>query len=114
MRLIDADELEKELEKMTQDFLDDKTIQGDFCAGVTVEMLEEVRKAPTIDAVPVVHGHWKERRKYEVGAAVDDDGWLELEELCSVCGKWVKTQWRSPLYCPKCGAKMDEVSDNGT
>lgn len=53
-RLIDADALEKELEKMTLDFLDDKTIQGNFCAGVTVETLEEVRKVPTVDAVPVV------------------------------------------------------------
>lgn len=59
----------------------------------------------------MVHGHWKEKRKYEVGAAVDDDGWIDLEELCSACGKWVKTQWRSPLYCPNCGAKMDEVSE---
>lgn len=104
MRLIDADELEKELEKMTQDFLDDKTIQGDFCAGVTVEMLEEVRKAPTIDAVPVTHGHWVEKELFIPWCDDDVDVFYE----CSCCG--TESGGTSP-YCPNCGARMDEVSE---
>lgn len=102
-RLIDADELEKELEKMTQDFLDDKTIQGSFCAGVTVEMLEEVRKAPTIDAVPVVHGRW-------IFINVTDDSSVRKDK-CFNCG-YILTSYNYNMptrYCPDCGAKMDEV-----
>lgn len=105
MRLIDADEPLKYIEENNTER---EWVVNKYNADWIWSFIDS---APTIDAEPVRHGHWKEKRKYEVGAAVDDDGWVELEEFCSVCGKWVKTQWRSPLYCPNCGAKMDEVSE---
>lgn len=60
--------------------------------------------APTIDAVPVVHGTWIDLRK--------DDADFEIE--CSACGETLglgdERQTPSEVglnYCPNCGAKMD-------
>jgi hypothetical protein len=46
---------------------------------------------PTVDAVEVVHGRWKE-------------GYLIHPYGCSRC--WARRDKISP-YCPNCGAKMD-------
>lgn len=54
--------------------------------------------APTVDAVPVVHGRWIDN--------VDEKGMLRNAwRSCSACGglNWSK----KPNYCPQCGAKMD-------
>ena len=66
-----------------------------------------VSVAPTVDAVPVRHGHW---------IMNEDD-----ELYCSVCGYIAsldsdeyfyrgKIRFDDSFYCPNCGAKMDEVS----
>lgn len=44
------------------------------------------------DYQPVVHGHWK------------------MYDICSVCDDLNEFQTN---YCPNCGAKMDEVIDDG-
>ena len=53
----------------------------------------EIGKAPTVDAVEVVHGRWLEK----VGRA-----------KCSVCADecWADSAMEYN-YCPNCGAKMD-------
>lgn len=58
--------------------------------------------APIVDAVEVVHGHWRNN---------SDD----IAE-CSICG--YHPQYDPIIddiyhsnYCPNCGAKMDEVSE---
>ena len=63
----------------------------DFC--------EWIDDAPTIDAVPVVHGEWIKRREF-----VEDmqfDGFR-----CSACNWW-KGDFETYNYCPNCGAKME-------
>ena len=52
---------------------------------------------PTVDAVPVVHGHWKE-----------DTGGYGFW-LCSHCGFVSEASAADLLYryCPHCGARMD-------
>lgn len=55
-----------------------------------------INKAPTIDAVPVVHGRWINNRR----------GFWELCD-CSICGAIQPTTGRVPKYCPNCGAMMD-------
>ena len=64
-----------------------------------------IRKRPTVDAVEVVHGRWKEMH-YE-GGILDGTNF----ERCSICGyervfddPALKTVFK---YCPNCGAKMD-------
>jgi len=48
---------------------------------------------------PVVHGHWIVN-KYPLCE-------------CSRCGELFTETWGGFDYCPKCGATMDEVDDDG-
>lgn len=103
MRLIDADALNEKFG--CQEKCDGCEFHGpdNFCNIDEIPLFEvcyAINFAPTIDAVPVVHGHWKE-----------DDGRVRV---CSVCD----TDWchKDEMdfeqyfnYCPNCGAKMDEV-----
>ena len=53
-----------------------------------------IKKAPTADVIPVVHGEW-----------IHKNG----EMYCSICGSEAlmdEVYYKSP-YCPDCGAKMD-------
>lgn len=63
---------------------------------------ECVEEAPTIDAVPVVHGRWVE--KFFTN---------DRQRVCSVCHSTVRqpSYDRGEIkffnYCPNCGARMD-------
>ena len=94
MRLIDADALITFwTECLTQEEIDTWDMR-------IATVIENVKDQPTVDAVPVVHGHW-------IGKPLG--GYATVR--CSVCknvlieneGKW--------QYCPHCGAKMDEVTE---
>ena len=52
--------------------------------------------APTVDAVPVVHGRWVTH--YRSGTTVAE-GYVS-----TCCDMWNN---RKSNYCPNCGAKMD-------
>lgn len=88
MRLIDADKFEVYPYTLTS---------LDFEAGV-LSVLEKLDAAPTIDAVPVRHGHWE----------TNSDRPDTL--ICSVC-KCGFDMWKHDPhnFCPNCGAIMDEV-----
>ena len=77
MRLIDADELLSIVRSMT---VVDKSVMH----RILIQM-------PTVDAVPVRHGHWIE----------DPDDW---ECQCSECGHLSSCR---TVYCSACGARMD-------
>ena len=79
MRLIDAELLEEQFGISDADIL----------------AKEEIRFAPTVDAVPVVHGH-----------RVDDGGFYAR---CSQCDGVLPI---CANYCPNCGAKMDGGADH--
>ena len=68
------------------------------------DMNDELENAPTVDAVPVVHGHWI---VIENDQNTDD----RYKMQCSVCGETLWSIEPEELYCCKCGAKMDEVSE---
>lgn len=77
------------------------TIYGDFG-----KMMRKIGEAPTVDAVEVVHGRWKE---YSARGIITGGGspiWK-----CSVCGEIRGASLTPPSdkYCSNCGAKMDEV-----
>lgn len=66
---------------------------------------KDLDEAPTVDAVPVVHGRWIEDTYSNTSYDAD----------CSVCGEKIK--WNGCMtdfnYCPNCGAKMDGGDDDG-
>ena len=69
-----------------------------YTSGLTRETIKRLLdEAPTVDAVEVVHGRWKE-------------GYLIHKYGCSCCG--VRQDKISP-YCPSCGAKMDGGNEDG-
>ena len=93
MRLIDADALERTFFKEIEDAFqmagmpkrtNVEAIVGGWTRG-------SIRSAPTIDAVPVVHGEWVKG---------EDDGL----NTCSACKEYAEYTTR---FCCNCGAKMD-------
>lgn len=106
MRLVDADALNKEF----RDFVRASN-NSDFEPTPTWnDAVSLVGSAPTVDAVPVRHGHW------DFIPSPSFDGEREYHAHCSECGyhehaytiRFVADNW---LYCPHCGAKMDEKDD---
>lgn len=94
MRLIDATRIEQYI---LNNCSDNEEINAIYA---------EIINAPTIEAEPIKHGHWINKG---------------LEPLrCSECGIMVdvynEIPWacKSFVYCPNCGAKMDEVNENET
>ena len=60
-----------------------------------------VQNAPTVDAVPVVHGKW---------IYSNDFHWYTAS--CNKCGYQRRTDikadgWNQWKFCPNCGARMD-------
>ena len=91
MRLIDADALI------------DRQFKNDISYNAFRAL---VQRQPTIDAVPVVHGEWKD---------VMTEPWCTFDECkCSVCGvvEYFNKGWKKFNYCPNCGAKMDGGKDD--
>ena len=94
-RLIDADSLQAKLERKKAGVANRRYTEGWNDCLMRVKSM--VSKAPTIYAVPVVHGRWTH---------LGGDEWC-----CSVCGFVITTEgsWDKPTkkYCEDCGAKMD-------
>ena len=89
MRLIDADKIDfKEVFVGNSDFAKDTRDAA--------QML--INQQPTVDAVPVVHAKWILVPGTEVihGKSYE----------CSNCSKIRYGSW-PPMYCQRCGAKMD-------
>lgn len=92
-RLIDADALLKKVHTIIQTCDGYETIER-------VLYVNQIENAPTVDAVPVVHGHWEHK-----GEGI----------YCSNCGaESGYSPWGASAFskhCPECGAKMDEVTE---
>lgn len=95
-RLIDANKLQS---------VEKKIVTGTSSAILRVYEFNEIRNAPTVDAVPVVHGYW-----------VKATGVMPPEyfgkHVCSVCDSFAPNRFNSMFewlskVCPSCGAKMD-------
>ena len=95
MRLIDAEAMDDKLETLMIRCraLVNKRLEKDYKFVRTV-----LGEAPTVDAVPVVHGRWI---------------WNDENQcwICSNCEMSALNNYRGNStdsnYCPSCGAKMD-------
>ena len=113
-RYIDADALVEQL-KDERDFYkkmydcmqqpceqDERAIIG-VCYTAYSKCCHMVKHAPTVDAVPVVHGEWIEKWRFKPnGAPYHKIGDME----CSVCHSDMLGGYYS-RYCPHCVATMD-------
>ena len=94
MRMIDKDALLSDIEH---------TIEESGCVNHEGEIMDCVRYAPTIAAVPVVRGEWVEAKSGVMSV------WPLGQVMCSVCGQRMPSQWKKmPPYCYGCGAKMED------
>lgn len=91
MRLIDADELDNVVLKMNEDGAD--ITRGEY------KLIDSVLfEFSTVDAMPVVHGHW-------TNLSISVSGYSSAK--CSVCGCIVHDGFSNVInYCPNCGADM--------
>lgn len=79
-----------------------KDYRKEFFGSVLWNILDDM---PTIDAAPVVHGRWIERKSIHADSGV--------VAKCSICKKDIQYLGQRLKYCPNCGAKMDaEESTN--
>jgi len=120
-RLIDANVL-KTLFDVRYDtaFIQERTRENKeqwngYCTGINWGR-NTIAKAPTVDAVEVVHAEWLD------GYGVCDNKKSYISIDCSNCGEYFKLpsidenieEWKKRFaYCPFCGAKMDGGNDNG-
>ena len=111
-RLIDANELGGFLLGIEQ-----KPDTSRFTAEIIRIMHDVLNAMPTIDAVEVVHGRWKDVK--ETSLYVPDMKYTvtHTAETCSACNVRIGFIGSKPyLYdniCPNCGAKMDGGKDDG-
>ena len=88
MRLIDKDDLLRDMRKCKE--------FGELSAKSAIRKVEA---CPTVDAVPVRHGHWINH--------YDDLFPEESTKECSVCHAEQMATMLNDNYCPNCGAKME-------
>jgi hypothetical protein len=88
MRLIDADALEKVLQKRSNELMDENqsTISGALMGAICF-----VVTSPTINAMPVNQGEWT-------------TGYFQ-DIVCTACTH-PSTSNTKTSYCPHCGARM--------
>lgn len=95
MRLIDADALLDVVGKILVPY---------NAAYAAYQIKTAIDDAPTVDAVPVVHGRWIITEEYST--TLDCNCW---RFTCSACEDYTVSLYRrrEQNYCPNCGAKMD-------
>ena len=118
MRLIDAEALYKEIIQI-EDLAMDRVVNTDEMIGdrinpmsirYTAQLGERtmfkymIMDAPTVDAVPVRHGHYVGEGDGYANGELVYDVWK-----CSECGCVFEDEYEKPTYnyCPNCGARMD-------
>lgn len=107
MRPIDAEALKTKIQKIKAEALEHGFAPESVCGDILLNFLDN---APTIEAKPVAHAHWKECWDYYCD---------NYSYCCSNCGKDALTKEGTMYdqvlteFCPYCGAQMDEfASDN--
>lgn len=93
VRLIDANALTEYFKRLAHSLENARYFNA---ADAVRGAAEKVASAPTIDAVPVVHGRWVDPCINKYGHPCHH---------CSACR--FKASQKDRNFCPNCGAKMD-------
>ena len=98
---IEREALMAKLDEEVKFYISDRTLKGNFAAGVLCDMRDgTIAKFPAADVEPVRHGRWLCWGKNETPT-------YENYGTCSVCGEDAEIYTEHRNYCPNCGAKMD-------
>lgn len=90
-RLIDADALLENAKKYVY--------QSDMTTTIALGIAETwIKDAPTVDAVPVVHGRWIGGELGMCSVCKREGCASDIFDMCDLDGQH---------YCPNCGAKLD-------
>lgn len=110
-RLIDADITEKILLERYKALAEEYGHYDHYTTGYG-DALDVVEEAPTVDAVPVVHGRWE-----RCGGDLHSRGYAIFCSICnrthfvhrkySLGGLTDEELFKKPKYCPSCGAVME-------
>ena len=77
-------------------------------------VIEFVENLPAADVAQVRHGRWVDENKNPVPWDECNSKCPSHSAYCSECGEWLTASDEYPvtgLYCPNCGALMDEKED---
>ena len=102
-RLISADVLKANATREYKKYAVAATLLGFGKAfrEIYAAFIEEIDNTPTIEAEPRKHGRWR------IAHGIYDD-----RLCCTVCGHYQELRYVDEFsYCPRCGAKMDEVEE---
>lgn len=111
MRLIDANELEKQLVRAHLIYENGEESLGytTLCFGSVI------RNTPTVEAEPIRHGHWIAVSSFDAFGG-DEEAWIAhgnptAYHYCSECKNeaYLNEEGKEILsdYCPNCGAHMN-------
>lgn len=99
MRLIDADALKERIRR----FLSIKSL--DDLLPEEKAIVQHIDRMPTVDAVPVVHGHWVKKRYWSEGVGMGES--YGYWYACSECNHEVRSGYDrcDDKFCSNCGAR---------
>lgn len=132
MRLIDVDAVESAFTVLIYEFVHrapnwslndmltsgrDAALKYEYKADGVEAALNIARRMPTIDAEPVKHGAWIEKKPSrmkwipdESDDITEEETTIEdmIEQKCSICQRWsIKFAHHIEMnFCPNCGARM--------
>ena len=95
-KYVNLDKIIAKLEKAIEEHKADISEENAITAWIFKRFIAELEKVPTVDVVPVKHGHW-----------VKEKPDVLIHWHCSVCKNCYYLEEPNANYCPNCGAKMD-------